>query len=272
MIPDQNDRLESRAGKSDGGPTTVLAWSADGPIFACLETPDRPPADAISLQRALARSDALCKRSAYLLAAAGHDLRQPLQVISMLLDGLALGLAEPRRGAWLAIARGEISNLSADLQDLAFAARLSEPAVTVLALTDVIRGAADSWRHHAAARGLELRIRDTDCRVRCNPRLLATILRNLIGNAVKHTTTGGVLIGVRRRPDGVRIDVIDTGPGVEQDQIARLLEPHQRGTANAEGLGLGLAIVRDAAERLSCGLSVRSRSGRGSRFSVTIPN
>ncbi len=146
---------------------------------------------------------------------------------------------------------------------------MTAPEDRTLFLRDVFGAAAASWRHHARARGLRLRILPTRQTVRADARLLTTIVRNLVGNAVKHTHTGGVLVGCRRRPEGVRIDVIDTGPGFAARE--RLFEPREHGDADLEGLGLGLAIVRNAADQLGFPLDVQSTAGRGSRFSLTIP-
>jgi signal transduction histidine kinase len=248
----------------------VLARSRDGMIPARLETLRPETWDSDSLRRALRQSEAQRLHGAYLMAAAGHDLRQPLQVIAMALDGLGRSGLGARQLEWLSAASDEVANLSAGLTDLAVAAQLREPEFTEVRLDDVLAVAAESWRRHAAVRGLKLRIRRTDLVVRSDSRLLATILRNLVGNAVKHTSAGGVLVGCRRMAEGVHVEVIDTGPGLPGG--ADVFEPHRRGATSVEGLGLGLAIVRDAVERLDCTLSIRTTEGRGTRFSLTIPN
>ena len=218
------------------------------------------------------RSEAERNRGAYLIAAAGHDLRQPLQIIAMVLDALRRSHLTANQLEWVSAATDEIYSLSAGLTDLAVSARLSEPECTRVPLRGVLSVAAESWRRHAAARGLELRVRRTDLVVRSDPRLLTTIVRNLVGNAVKHTRAGGVLVGCRPRAEGVRIDVVDTGPGLPDGLFTHIFEPHRRGEASPEGLGLGLAIVRDAIERVGCTLSVRTTEGHGTCFSLTIPN
>jgi signal transduction histidine kinase len=212
------------------------------------------------------------RQAAYLMAAAGHDLRQPLQIIAMALEALAQSRLAEREREWLGAAIDEISHMSAGLTDLAAAARLRAPERTRVPLCDVFALAAESWRRHARARGLELRIRQTDLVVRSDPRLLTTILRNLVGNAVKHTHTGGIIVACRARAEDVRIDVIDTGPGLPIGALAGCFGPHPRGETSVEGLGLGLAIVRDAVERVGCTLSIQTTEGRGTRFSLMIPD
>jgi len=260
---------ESRAWRV-GAP--VLAWSGDGMVPARLETPCSEPRDSDTLRRALHRSEAQRIRGAYLMAAAGHDLRQPLQIMAMALDALRRSRLTAGQLEWLSAATDEIYSLSAGLTDLAVSARLSEPECAPVPLRDVLAVAAESWRRHAAARGLALRVRQTDLVVRSDPRLLTTIVRNLVGNAVKHTRAGGVLVGCRPRAEGVRVDVVDTGAGLPGGVLTEMFEPHRRGAASVEGLGLGLAIVRDAIERLGCTLSVRTVEGQGTRFSLTIPH
>ena len=249
----------------------VPARTPEGPITGCLETQAIDVADAEALRRALDRSEARCRRIAYLMAASGHDLRQPLQVIAMALDRLLPDISNPAQVRWMQIALGEVSGLAAGLTDLAVAARLTAPEPRTLFLQDIFGVAAASWRHHATARGLQLRIMPTRQTVRADARLLSTIVRNLVGNAVKHTRSGGVLVGRRRCAEGVRVDVIDTGPGLAAGELTRLFEPRQRSDSDPEGLGLGLAIVRDAAEQLGFALEVQSTVGSGSRFSLTIP-
>ena len=214
-------------------------------------------------------AEARSARAAYLMAAAGHDLRQPLQVIALALDRIAPGLTDAGQLDWLDVARGEVSNLSEGLTELAVAARLAEPQTHLVRLDDLLTDATVGWRHHAAARGLRLRVVARPWTVRSDRRLLSTIVRNLVGNAVHNTRSGGVLVACRRRSDGFRVDVIDTGPGLPEGEVAELFEAHRSGRPG--GLGLGLTLVRDAAERLGCHITICSIAGRGSRFSITIP-
>jgi signal transduction histidine kinase len=254
------------------GVVPIFYRSPEGVAFGQLEVLSREVKEPRLARRALEDAEARSAHVAYLMAAAGHDLRQQLQVISMALDRMAPALLEPRQLDWLKIARGEVASLGAALSELAIAARLAEPEPQLVRLAELVTTAVDGWRHHAVARGLRLRVREGAWTVRSDPRLLLTILRNLIGNAVQHTSSGGVLVACRRRRAGVTIDVIDSGPGLPEVEVARLFEPHRRGTGDGDGLGLGLALVRDAAERLGCLVSVRSTAGRGSCFSLTIPD
>jgi signal transduction histidine kinase len=115
-----------------------------------------------------------------------------------------------------------------------------------------------------------LRVLPSDAVLDTDEKLLGTILGNLVGNAIKYTETGGVLVGMRRRGDGWRIEVWDTGVGIPEGQRDKIFESFKQLDSRSEGLGLGLAIVRRTAELLGCDVQVRSRLGRGSCFSVTI--
>lgn len=248
----------------------VVARSPDGLVYGRLET--REDQDRLDLKRELERARDEARRSAYLLAAAGHDLRQPLQVILLALDRfVAVGSPTSTALDWVSIARAEVRSLAASLTDLARAARLSEPASVATPVGELLRRAAGGWGQHAAAKGLRLVVVETGVSVTADPQLLLTAVRNLIGNAVNRTPSGGVVVGVRRTVGGVRIDIIDTGPGLDIDRARVLFEPHRQGTSHADGLGLGLAIVLDAAERLGARLTVASAPGQGARFSLTLP-
>jgi CheY-like chemotaxis protein/anti-sigma regulatory factor (Ser/Thr protein kinase) len=114
-----------------------------------------------------------------------------------------------------------------------------------------------------------LRVRSTHLSVESDPLLLRSILQNLIGNALRYTRQGGVLVGARPRGGEVEIQVWDTGPGFPEHERERLFRAWQRGpTADSAGVGLGLSLVHRLSELLGHRLVVRSRPGRGSMFSV----
>src|SRR5690606_1358510 len=121
----------------------------------------------------------------------------------------------------------------------------------------------------AADKGLSLRLRPTAAVVVSDPTWLRRILQNLIGNALRYTDRGGVLVGVRHTQAGIRAEVTDTGPGIpEADREAIFREFHRlnaRASAS-EGMGLGLAIVERASALLGHAVTLDSRLGRGSRF------
>jgi CheY-like chemotaxis protein/anti-sigma regulatory factor (Ser/Thr protein kinase) len=123
----------------------------------------------------------------------------------------------------------------------------------------------------ADAKGLRLRIGAVFGVVQTDAGLLRSVVQNLLTNAIRYTERGGVLIGVRRCGDRMRIDVVDTGVGIPEDQHRAIFGEFTRlGAVEAEGLGLGLAMVERIARLLDLDITVTSHPGRGSRFAVTI--
>jgi len=119
--------------------------------------------------------------------------------------------------------------------------------------------------------GLQLRVVGTQRRVRSDRRLLSHILQNLIGNALKYTERGRVLVGCRSRGNAIAIEVHDTGIGISPDQLDRIFEEfHRIDVGRADGFGLGLAIVKRMADVLGHRLTVQSIPGKGTRFAIEM--
>jgi len=213
------------------------------------------------------------------LAAASHDLRQPLQSLTLLKE-LLLQVVEGEKPQQL-LARFErtlltISEMLNALLDInQIEAGMVRPVPTVFALGDMFNSMRDEFSHVAQGRGLSLRVVSTSARIETDPRLLEQILRNLLGNAIKYTETGKILLGVRHRGRSLRIEVGDTGIGIAEDELKAIFEEfHQVGNDARErsrGLGLGLSIVQRLALLLGHDIDVRSMLGEGSLFSVTVP-
>jgi signal transduction histidine kinase len=211
---------------------------------------------------------------AALLAMAGHDLRQPLQILIGMhgwLDHRLTGDSEReylRRGG-LAIAR-----LTDQIDRLVDALRLYQRASSLeLVLVPLAPIFGELLRDNidaAQSRGVELRICRTRCAVMSEPTLLAAVLRNLVHNAVKYTPSGKrVVVGCRRRGDETSIEVHDSGVGIPPMQLSRVFEAfHRIDSARADGLGLGLFVVKQIADLLGHGIDVHSEIGRGSCFAV----
>jgi signal transduction histidine kinase/CheY-like chemotaxis protein len=208
-----------------------------------------------------------------LLATASHDVRQPLHALSLLLGALDERVRDPEARALLERVQGSAQSLGQMLDGLLDAAKLDagvlEPRIEEVALGPLLARLAQEAEPIAKASGLELRVRETDLRLQSDPLLLRSILQNLIGNALRHTRQGGVLVGARRRGGEVEIQVWDTGPGFPEQEGERLFQAWERGTAaETSGLGLGLSLVRRLAQLLGHRVMVRSRPGRGSLFAV----
>jgi signal transduction histidine kinase len=214
------------------------------------------------------------------LAAAGHDLLQPLNAARLSLSALAEVQTSDegeRITGQVDRALQTIEELLKTLLDISkLDAGVTQPEVRVVPLADVFASLASDFGPIVAHRGLALRIRPTSLFVRTDPLLLRRILQNLLSNAIRHTRAGGVVIGTRASgPDAARIVVADTGVGIPATEHEAIFEEFRRGSTRGPdgpaGLGLGLAIVRRMARALDHPIGLRSAVGRGSVFSVTVP-
>lgn len=212
-----------------------------------------------------------------LLAAASHDLRQPVHALS-----LALGLAAdepvpPLQAQRLSLAQRSAEGLSAQLDALLDLGRLDAGELRAqprpVALRPLVQGVVDAMRPQAEARGLALRLRAADVSAFTDPVLAERMVRNLLANAIRYTDRGGILVALRL-PSGclARVDVVDTGIGIAPDAQAGVFEEFVQAdpAAGRGGFGLGLAIVQGCAGLLGHGLSMRSVPGRGSRFRIEM--
>jgi signal transduction histidine kinase/CheY-like chemotaxis protein len=213
------------------------------------------------------------------LAAASHDIRQPVHALGLFLgafDAQALsGRNAELMGPLRQSARGLREMLDGVL-DLSQAesgqVRLQLAAVSVQALLDM---AERDYAPLAEAQGLVLRTVPSALVLHADALLTERVVRNLVSNAVRYTRRGGVLLGARRRGARVVLEVWDTGPGIAAQEQALVFEEFQRGagaaTTSHAGLGLGLAIARRFAQVQGGTLMLASRLGRGSVFRLTLP-
>jgi two-component system, OmpR family, phosphate regulon sensor histidine kinase PhoR len=212
-----------------------------------------------------------------LLAMAGHDLRQPLQTIVSAYEWLARRLDSSSEQEYLRRGMFAITRLSEQLDLLIEALRLHEHSANIqaapVALSPIFSRLCRDNEELANRKGLTFRAHPTGAAVVSEAVLLESILRNLIRNALKYTGPGGrVLVGCRRRGALLKIEVHDTGIGIPPDKFSQVFEPfHRLDSTRADGLGLGLFVVRRAVDLLGHSIEVRSRVGRGSCFSVLAP-
>jgi two-component system, OmpR family, phosphate regulon sensor histidine kinase PhoR len=211
---------------------------------------------------------------AALLGMAGHDLRQPLQIIQCAYEWL--GSRMSTAPDLIRLKRGEraLARLNEQLDNLVGALRMTEAAghidMVAVAVAPLMQRIAVENDEAVEKKGVELRVCATSAKVLSNPVLLEGILRNLVRNAIKFTEPGGrILVGCRRSGADILIDVCDTGIGIAPDQVPRIFEAFRRiDTTRADGLGIGLFVVRRAVDLLGHSISVTSTVRRGSRFSV----
>ncbi|WP_053231681.1 hybrid sensor histidine kinase/response regulator [Sandaracinus amylolyticus] len=237
---------------------------------------DREAADAA---RANAESAALAKTR--FLAAASHDLRQPLQALSLFADVLATEPPVPearRRAATDALVR-TVHALRSMLEGLLDLSRLDAGIVVaepqVVSLAPIVGEVIAALHDEADARGVTLSAAGPVLDVHADPALLARVAHNLAANAVRHGGRGRVLIATRRRGDRAWLQIFDQGAGIPLDARERIFEEFvQLGNPERDrtkGLGLGLSMVRRICALAGWSLSLRSDVGRGSVFTVELP-
>lgn len=237
-----------------------------------------------NLQEERDRAQAADRAKTRFLAAASHDLRQPIHALSLLVSTLAIlgqrgNVASGDARDLAARAKSAVGNLGGLLNALLDISRLDAGIVTIaneaVALRDLFRDLRDEFTADATGRGVQLRVVGSDLLVDSDPMMLRRILNNLLSNAFRYTKTGSILLGCRRRGNSVEIQVWDTGCGIPADQQAMVFEEFVQlqnpARDRTQGLGLGLAIVRRTAELLQHPLRLVSVPGRGSMFSITVP-
>jgi two-component system CheB/CheR fusion protein len=213
------------------------------------------------------------------LAAASHDLRQPLQTLSFLQGILAKSVSDKRILRLVERLDETVKAMSGMLDTLLDINQL-EAGIVQRDIADFpVNAVLDELRRqfaHAETSGrIDLRVVPSSLSVRSDQRLLTQMIGNLVSNAVKYTETGRVLLGCRRCSDKLRIEVWDTGIGIPAEQLSAIFEEfHQLDNPARErsrGVGLGLAIVQRLAELLGHAVDVRSSPGKGSVFSIEVP-
>ncbi|AXK71746.1 response regulator [Lysobacter sp. TY2-98] len=209
------------------------------------------------------------------LAAIGHDLMQPLHAAQLFVDALGDDLDDSRQRGTVAQVRGALESTVELLSGLLDMSRLEAgglvPQPRAFALADVLDPLASEFQAIAAARGLRFRYVRSAAWVKTDPQLLRRVLQNFLANAVRYTAEGDVLLGARRYGDVLRIEVHDTGPGIEASRQREIFEEFRRGEdAPGQGLGLGLFIADRIAALLQAPLQLRSAPGRGTMFAITL--
>jgi two-component system, chemotaxis family, CheB/CheR fusion protein len=212
------------------------------------------------------------------LAAASHDLRQPLQTLALLQDLLAKIVEGPK--AQQLVARldetlGAMTGMLNTLLDInQIEAGTVRAHITTFPVNDLLQQLRDEFAYHSDTKRLKLRYVPCSLSIASDPQLLEQMLRNLISNALKYTGAGKVLIGCRRRKGHVSIEIWDSGVGIDAIDLQAIFdEYHQVDNAARErsrGLGLGLSIVKRLGDLLGHAVHVRSVPGKGSVFAIDV--
>lgn len=231
------------------------------------------------LRQARAEAEEASRSKTRFLAAASHDLRQPLQAALMYANVLDKELAGEESSQTLVKLTRSLDALRQLFNRLLDISKLDASLVSAekmnLSLTLLFERLGDEFEQNARERGLDLRVVSSSLVVRSDPQLLAQLLQNLLSNALRYTDRGRVLLGCRRRGANVLLQVWDTGIGIAEEQIEFIfdefyqIEDTSRG--DRDGLGLGLAIVQRLAALLGHTVKVQSTLGHGTVFEVSVP-
>jgi two-component system, sensor histidine kinase len=215
----------------------------------------------------------------HFLASASHDLRQPLHALNLFVAQLPTEKKPAERKRLVSRIDAAVASMNELFEALLDMTKLEAGILRAspadLPVQRLLDGIETTFAGLADKKGLSLRVVPCRAWVRSDPILLERILFNLVGNAVRYTARGGVVVGCRRRVTQLRIDVCDTGAGIPEDQRQSIFtEFYQLATPAPDrkaGLGLGLAIVDRLGRLLGHPVQLESNPGRGTRFSVSVP-
>ncbi|HKJ77384.1 MAG TPA: hybrid sensor histidine kinase/response regulator, partial [Gammaproteobacteria bacterium] len=272
----------------DGGRRTVQFYKAafrnpdgtvGGLVGAMLDVTERKEAEH-QLQAARRRAERAVEERTRFVAAASHDLRQPLHALSLFVGRLQEQARESGQLEELArdirLCTDSLVELFDSLMDISkLDAGALSPALEDVPLRPLLDRIATDHAPFAEQRGLRLRTAGPALTAHSDPALLERLLRNLVANAVRYTSRGGILLACRRRGANLRIEVWDTGPGIPETEHAAIFREFYQGQRDdrphGQGLGLGLSIVQRLAALLDSPVDLCSRPGRGTVFRVEVP-
>jgi len=212
-------------------------------------------------------------------SAASHDLRQPLNAMGLYFELLARSSEHGDRNEIIAhlqeCAASLLRQFDAIMGVSATDAEIRNASVRPVAVHEIFARVASTLNLEARRKSLRLRVPPSELWCSVDPALLERALLNLVGNAIKYTTKGAILLCARRRAGAVMIQVIDTGIGIEQKYLDAIFDDFFQ-VGNPErnrdrGLGIGLSIVRRLCDAMDWPLEVKSVVGRGTTFSLTVP-
>jgi two-component system CheB/CheR fusion protein len=211
------------------------------------------------------------------LAAASHDLRQPLQALTLLRDALEPQIKDENARETLARMERVLDSMNGIITGLLNINQLETGAIrptrTDFPIMELLDALDSDFSDQAKSKGLDLRLVRCGLAVHSDQQLLTEMARNLMSNAIRYTDKGGILLGCRRHGGNLRIEVWDTGIGIAEEQLPHVFEEqYQVGEeAHRGGLGLGLGIVQRLGELLGHPVGVRSLLSKGSVFSIEVP-
>ncbi|WP_417721756.1 PAS-domain containing protein [Salipiger sp.] len=231
----------------------------------------------LELEDALSAAERANASKTRFVAAASHDLLQPLSAAKLFVSSLSDRSHNEADRAVLAKTESALSSAEQIIDALLDISKLDSDRLSFdirpVSLGEIFRPLRDEMGVLAARKGLRLSIVDSALTVETDPAYLRRVVQNLLANAIRYTETGRVVVGARRNGSSARIEVWDTGPGIAEEDQSTIFEEFKRLDTRAstnDGLGLGLAIVERACARLGHPLGLWSEPGRGSCFMVNV--
>lgn len=233
----------------------------------------------VELIKARDTAEELTKSKTRFLAAASHDVLQPLnaaRIFLSLLDSTGLDLRQQNFAGKVDKAFGSVEEVLGTLLDISrYDSGSVEANIVPLSVAEILTTLAAEFQPLADQKELRLHCRPSNLFAMSDARLLRQIIQNLISNAIRYTAKGGVLVSARRRGQMISIEVWDSGPGIPEDKQDFIFEEFRRLGQDQpdapKGAGLGLAIVRRIARLLDHRIAITSRLGKGSRFAIEVP-
>jgi len=230
-------------------------------------------------QAARERAEAANLSKSSFLAAASHDLRQPLHDLSLLLFTLQERTRDPEAAEILRKISSSADSLDSLFKGLLDLSRLDagsiKPDLVAISLGPMLKRLDNELRPLAYAKGLGFECAASDAWITSDAQMLERVLRNLIDNAIKYTEHGGINIHAEEHGQRVRMTIRDTGIGIDPVNLERIFEEYYQvrnpARNRAQGIGLGLAIVKRMCDLLGHGIRVESQPGRGTAFELTLP-
>ncbi|MBQ0960413.1 response regulator [Ideonella sp. 4Y11] len=280
LLKEEQKRLDERRQLVTIG--LVVALVVAGVILLLLAVQLRQKRQLARLSQTLqarnAELDGLNQSRTLMIAAACHDLRQPAHALGMLADLMAAEDDPARRQQWLHNIRRSSATLSDMLSMLMDLGQLEggryEPVLSSFDLAEVVEDVRLQYGELARRKGLRLELPEgVSARVHADLHLTRRVLFNLVSNAIKYTPAGHVKVGIEPQAQGVELSVEDSGVGIPPHQQEDIFRPYVRvdEAGQSSGLGIGLSIVRRAADLLHWPLALRSEPGQGTRISLTLP-
>jgi two-component system CheB/CheR fusion protein len=234
---------------------------------------------AEALEAAKRQAETANAEKSRFLAAASHDLRQPLQTLALLASLLGKSIEGEKAVSLMARLDETVGAMTSMLDTLLDINEIEAGSVRAhpvpFPIGVMLRRIRDEFIYHAQAKELKLEVVDCSLVIESDPRLLEQMLRNLLSNAIKYTKRGRILMGCRRQHGALRIEILDTGIGIPEASLGSIFDEYTQidnaARERSRGLGLGLAIVKRLSVLLGHRISVTSRLHKGSCFSVLVP-